>query len=55
MNTDKVYSIDEIKEKIREQEDFFRQKYHVDNFLLFGSYAKGEQIPESDIDLLVEF
>lgn len=55
MTTDKVYSIEEIKNKIKEQESFFRQKFHVNNFLLFGSYAKGEQTPESDIDLLVEF
>lgn len=55
MTTDKVYSIEEIKNKIKEKESFFRQKYHVNKFLLFGSYAKGEQTSESDIDLLVEF
>jgi predicted nucleotidyltransferase len=53
--TDKVYSIKEIKEKIKTQENFFKQKYHVNKFLIFGSYAKGEQTSESDIDLLVEF
>lgn len=52
---EKVYSIKEIKEKIKTQESFFEQKYHVNKFLLFGSYAKGEQTSDSDIDLLVEF
>ncbi|MDD3014575.1 MAG: nucleotidyltransferase family protein [Candidatus Gastranaerophilales bacterium] len=55
MTTDKVYSIEEIKGKIKEQESFLKQKYHASKFLLFGSYAKGEQTPDSDIDLLVEF
>ncbi len=52
---DKIYSIEEIKAKIKEHENFFKEKYHVRGFLLFGSYAKGEQTPDSDIDLLVDF
>ncbi len=32
-----------------------KEKYHVRSFLLFGSYAKGEQTEQSDIDLLVDF
>lgn len=55
MSTDKVYSIEEIKNTLKNEETFLRQKYSVNKFLLFGSYAKGEQTPDSDIDLLVEF
>lgn len=55
MNSDKVYTIEEIKSKIKENEKFLKEKYHVQGFLLFGSYAKGEQTAESDIDLLVDF
>jgi len=31
------------------------QKYHLKKLGIFGSYARGEQTPESDLDLLVEF
>ena len=31
------------------------KKYKVKSIALFGSYARNEQRPESDIDLLVEF
>lgn len=53
--TDKIYSIDEIKDKIKENQSFLKDKFHVKDFLLFGSYAKGEQTADSDIDLLVNF
>ena len=33
----------------------FRDKYHIVRIGLFGSYARGDQNIESDIDLLVEF
>lgn len=52
---DKVYSIDEIRNIINSHKDMFEKKYQVKNFLLFGSYAKDLQTPESDIDLLVNF
>lgn len=52
---DKIYSINEIKEKINENENYFRNEYNVSKFLLFGSYAKGKQTSQSDIDLLVDF
>ena len=32
-----------------------RDRYRVRSLALFGSYARGEQTPESDLDLLVEF
>ncbi len=52
---DKVYSIHEIKEIINSHKDFFEKQYCVENFLLFGSYAKNKQTVDSDIDLLVNF
>ncbi|MDD3435848.1 MAG: nucleotidyltransferase family protein [Candidatus Gastranaerophilales bacterium] len=51
----KVYSIDEIKKIINDKKVFLKEKYNVCGFLLFGSYAKGEQTEKSDIDLLVDF
>ena len=51
----KIYSIEEIKEIINSHKDFFEKEYCVESFLLFGSYAKNQQTPDSDIDLLVNF
>jgi predicted nucleotidyltransferase len=31
------------------------QKYHLKKLGIFGSYARNEQLPTSDLDLLVEF
>ena len=31
------------------------QRYHADNVRVFGSVARGEATPDSDIDLLVSF
>ena len=31
------------------------QKYNLKRLGIFGSYARGEQTPDSDLDLLVEF
>jgi predicted nucleotidyltransferase len=33
----------------------FRDKYHIIRIGIFGSYARGDQNNNSDIDLLVEF
>ena len=40
---------DEIENAIR----FLLQKYHAESALLFGSYARGDATPESDLDVIV--
>lgn len=45
----------EIQSKLRRQMDELRSRYGVKRIGLFGSYVRGEQHPESDVDLLVEF
>lgn len=49
-NTEDVYDIDEIKSRLA---PVFRQ-YGVRRAVLFGSYARGEARPASDVDLLVD-
>ena len=49
INKDKVLSI--LKKELPK----LRRLYHVRRIALFGSYARGEQGPKSDIDILVEF
>ncbi len=33
----------------------FQERYAVRSFSIFGSFARGEQTPESDLDVLVDF
>jgi predicted nucleotidyltransferase len=48
-------SIADIKRTLREHLSDLRQRYGVRSFALFGSYVRGEQAPDSDIDILVTF
>ena len=45
----KEYILDFLKAHKEE----FKKKYHVDNIGLFGSYAKGLQHSNSDIDIAI--
>ncbi len=40
---------------LAQNKKLLRDKYHIVRIGLFGSYARGEQNLDSDIDLLVEF
>jgi len=44
-----------IIEFIRKNKTFLHDKYGVLSIGLMGSYARGEQTAESDIDFIVEF
>ena len=46
-----MYTVDEIKEKTIP----IAKAYGIKSMGLFGSYARGEQTPESDVDVLVVF
>lgn len=46
---------EEILTTLRENKTYLQERYEVDKIGLFGSYAKGLQTEESDIDIYVEF
>jgi hypothetical protein len=46
---------EEVKKRIKEYLPFLRSKYNVKKLALFGSVARGDEAPKSDIDILVEF
>ncbi|HHG75012.1 MAG TPA: nucleotidyltransferase [Persephonella sp.] len=48
-------NLQEIKQTLKERMPEIREKFGVKNLYIFGSYVRGEQTPESDIDILVEF
>jgi uncharacterized protein len=47
--------IDEVTEKLRNQNAFIRSAYHITDIGLFGSCVKGNMKKRSDIDILVSF
>lgn len=46
---------DEIIRTLREQAPDLHQRFGVSSIRLFGSIARGDDHPESDVDVLVEF
>lgn len=44
-----------IKELLSQHKSRLKQEYQIDSLALFGSFARGEAGPESDIDILVSF
>jgi len=47
--------IEEIKEIIKQHRGELEEKFKVKSIAIFGSYVRGEQTSESDIDIIVEF
>ena len=46
---------EEIKRILREHKPVLANKFYVKEINLFGSYVRGEETSNSDIDILVEF
>ncbi len=44
----------EIKEALQKHKEEFKKEYGLKEVGIFGSYARGEQNEESDIDILIE-
>jgi predicted nucleotidyltransferase len=45
----------EIRKILRSSENLLKERYAVKSLAIFGSYARGDQQPTSDVDVLVEF
>jgi predicted nucleotidyltransferase len=45
---------EEILQFLRDNRQILRTQYHVSKIALFGSFARMEQGPDSDVDLVVE-
>ena len=48
-------TLDEIREILKDNKDALKEQFGVSQLGLFGSYLRGEQNPESDLDILVDF
>jgi len=45
----------QIFEILRDKKSYFQEKYNISEIGIFGSYARGEERTESDVDILVEY
>ena len=43
-----------IMEYLNSRKDYFIENYHLKKIALIGSFARNEQSPQSDIDILVD-
>jgi predicted nucleotidyltransferase len=50
-----VRDLGEIAARIRANGAVLKDRYHLERIGVFGSFVYGEQTPDSDVDLLVEF
>ncbi len=48
-------SLADIKEKLVKHKSDFFDKYAINELAIFGSYSRGQNNSESDVDILVEF
>lgn len=48
-------SSNEVINALKEHKEELCKKYKIASIGIFGSYARGEEIPDSDIDVLVEY
>ena len=44
-----------IEKVLKENKEHIKIKFYVEKIGVFGSYSKGKEKPDSDIDILVEF
>ena len=48
-------SLADVRQALRQHLPALRREHGVESFAAFGSYVRGDQRPDSDIDLLVTF
>ena len=48
-------SIQEIKKTLEQHKEELKERYKIKEIGIFGSYVRGEQKGESDLDILIEF
>ncbi len=46
--------LEDIQKILKNHQEILREKYFVKKIGIFGSYSRGEETPESDVDILIE-
>lgn len=52
---DKPFELNTVKRKLRNELPSLEEEYGIEEIALFGSIARNEANPESDLDVLVTF
>jgi len=47
-------TLEEIQQILKAQKPYLAQEYGIAEIGVFGSYVRGEQQPDSDVDILIE-
>lgn len=47
--------LNSIKKILKNHKEYLQKKFYVEKIGVFGSYSKGEETSESDIDILIKF
>ena len=50
-----MIDLKKIESILREQKDYLKNQFYVEKIGVFGSYSRGEETPESDVDIYVKF
>jgi uncharacterized protein len=50
-----MIELETITTRLKNHQIAFKQKYHIKQLGIFGSYVRGEAMRDSDLDILVEF
>jgi predicted nucleotidyltransferase len=49
------YDLNEIMAVLKKQKKLLEKKYKIKEIGIFGSYTRGDQTPQSDLDILVDY
>ena len=49
------YDLNEIMALLKKQKKLLEKKYKIKEIGIFGSYTRGDQTPQSDLDILVNY
>ena len=47
--------MDKVERELKEKKAYIKEVFHIREIGIFGSFIRGEQTADSDIDVLVEF
>ncbi len=50
-----MLSLNEIRQSLSTQKSILQKKYKINRLGIFGSYVRGEQKQESDLDVLIDY